>query len=168
MVVKPEGQFRPKHLPDFDLPETSSPATRGAYLIDRPRPLGAYRSKETETTIMNLKVPLHAVTVWVPAWCVIVMLAWPIVFFSFAAHELLAGGDALNGKVEGGKYFLRGWRQPVAGETTYIEVSKARYRGIYVHSIAMLVFSVPAVIGMTRVIRAATRGIQAANGTSKR
>jgi hypothetical protein len=53
-------------------------------------------------------------------------------FLSFAAGALILGGDALNGKVEGDRYFLRSGSE-------YTEVSEGVYRYSRVHAISLFV-----------------------------
>jgi hypothetical protein len=63
-----------------------------------------------------------------------------LVFLSFFVATLILGGDALNGKVEGDRYFLS-W----GGE--YTEVSEGVYRYSRAHGISMLVIFPLGVIG---------------------
>jgi hypothetical protein len=115
---------------------------------------------------MQLKLPISHVDVSVPAWCLGFALLWPLVFLSFLLHSLAIGGDALNGKVENGRYFL--WRTSRSGDTSpYLEVARQRYTANYVHAVATIIFVVPAGISMWRIVWPAMKQMRNENATKK-
>jgi hypothetical protein len=99
---------------------------------------------------MNIRLPVYRSILTVPAWAVIPALLWPIIFFSFMAHALADGGDAFNGKIENGRYFLRQIFHTEA--TPYLEVRQGRYQANYVHAVATMVLFIPAAIGICRIV----------------
>jgi hypothetical protein len=61
-------------------------------------------------------------------------------FTAFFALSLAWGGDALNGKVADGRFYL-------GNKGRYVEVSEARWRTSRVHAISVLVTHPLAIIG---------------------
>jgi hypothetical protein len=68
--------------------------------------------------------------------CNLVVAVGMLNFVIFAAGALYLGGDAVNGKVEGGRYYLFGVRTE-SGRKVYMEVSKSvfAYSRWHVYSI---------------------------------
>jgi hypothetical protein len=116
---------------------------------------------------MRLKLPVWNVEVLVPMWCVALAILWPVVFFSFLLHSLAIGGDALNGKLENGHYFL--WRvsRPEGAAARYLEVSKSRYTANYIHAVATMLLMVPAGIAIWRIVWPAAKQMQVARGPNQ-
>jgi hypothetical protein len=76
-------------------------------------------------------------------------------------HSFALGGDALNGKVEDGRYFL--WKNFRQGtEAPYQEVSRLQYTANYVHGVTIMIFSLPCMIAIWRVVSPTIKQIQAA------
>ena len=109
---------------------------------------------------MQLKLPIVRSVLSVPAWALALAVLWPIVFFSFVLHSLAIGGDALNGKEEDGRYFLRKVSQSEADKTPYKEVSRAQYRANYVHGLALMILFVPCAVGICRIVLPALKQIR--------
>lgn len=94
-------------------------------------------------------------------------MLWPAVFLSFLLHSFAIGGDAFNGKVENGHYFL--WRisRPEGMAAPYLEVSKQRYTASYIHSFATMVLFVPAFIGTWRIVWPAVKQMRGTGETNQ-
>jgi len=88
-------------------------------------------------------------------------------FFSFLLHSFAIGGDAFNGKVDGGRYFLWKTSRSETDATPYVEVSRARYRASYIHGLATMILMIPAGIGICRIVLPAIKQIQSANGANR-
>jgi hypothetical protein len=99
---------------------------------------------------MNIRLPINRSILTVPAWAIILALLWPVVFFSFMVHSFADGGDAFNGKIENGHYFLR--QNSHTDVTPYLEVSLGRYQANYIHAVATMVLFIPAAIGICRIV----------------
>jgi hypothetical protein len=116
---------------------------------------------------MRLRLPISHVEVSAPAWCVAFAILWPVVFFSFLLHSFAIGGDAFNGKVENGHYFLWRTSRPEGMAAPYLEVSKRRYTANYIHAVATMIFVVPAGIGIWRIAWPAAKQMRGAGGTDR-
>src|SRR5256885_10406915 len=101
---------------------------------------------------VQIKLPIYHIVLRVPAWSVALAVLWPVMFFSFMLHSFAVGGDAFNGKVEDGRYFLWKRSQSRTDAAPYVEVSKARYRASYIHGLATMIFIIPAGIGICRIV----------------
>ena len=87
---------------------------------------------------------------------------WPVVFLSFILHSFAIGGDAVNGKVEAGRYYLWKTVRSEADATPYLEVSKPRYTANYIHAVATMILVVPTFIAMWRIVARIPRGTSGA------
>ena len=101
---------------------------------------------------MRLRLPICHAEISVPTWCVAVAVLWPVVFVSFLLHLFAIGGDAVNGKVEAGRYYLWKTIRSDAEATRYLEVSKPRYAANYIHAVATMILVVPTFIAMWRIV----------------
>jgi hypothetical protein len=71
--------------------------------------------------------------------CIIVIAVGLLNFLIFVAGAIHLGGDAVNGEVEGGRYYLFGVRAE-SGRKVYVEVSKPvfTYSRRHVYSIFVI------------------------------
>lgn len=109
---------------------------------------------------MKLKLPIYHVVLSVPAWAVALAVLWPVMFFSFMLHSFAIGGDAFDGKVEDGKYFLLKTSRFEADKTPYLEVSRGQYRANYIHGLATMIVFIPCAIGICRIVFPAIKQIR--------
>jgi hypothetical protein len=75
-----------------------------------------------------------------PLWLAIITVIAPLNFLIFAVVASLHGGDAVNGKQEGGKYY-------VVSHGRYTEVSKTFFEYSRIHVYSVLITIPPALIG---------------------
>src|SRR5690349_5783448 len=101
---------------------------------------------------MQIRVPIYGGTLSIPTWAVILAVLWPVIFFSFMVHSLADGGDAFNGKIENGRYFLRRNSHSASDATPYLEVTQGRYQANYLHAVATMVLFIPAAVGICRIV----------------
>jgi hypothetical protein len=134
----------------------------------QPTPLARRGRASALSHTMRLRLPLVPGEIAVPAWCVVAWLGWPLLFISFMIHSLIIGGDAQNGKVEDGKYYVFKLVRQAGEESRYTQVSKARYMANYVHGTVLIVLFIPAFIGTWRVVNCAGRQIQTIKRVQKR
>ena len=116
---------------------------------------------------MRLRLPISNVEVVVPAWCMGFTIPWPAVFLSFLLHSFAIGGDAFNGKVEDGHYFLWQTSRSQGMAAPYLEVSKQRYTANYIHAVATMILVVPAGIGIWRIVWPAAKQMRGAHGANR-
>jgi hypothetical protein len=75
-----------------------------------------------------------------PVW---LRIAWVVAIVNFASFWIIAvasGGDAVNGKEEGGRYFL-------ANHGSYTEVTKAFFEYSRIHSMSVWITHPIAILG---------------------
>ena len=109
---------------------------------------------------MQLKLPIFHVAIPVPAWALGLAVLWPVVFFSFMLHSFAIGGDAFNGKVEDGRYFLRKVLRSNTDGTPFVEVTKAQYGANYIHGLTTMILIIPCGIGICRIVLPAVKQLR--------
>ena len=76
-----------------------------------------------------------------PLWLRVLLVIAAVNFTTFWIIAAISGGDALNGKLEGGRYFL-------CSHGRYTEVSHAFFRYSYVHAITVLMTHPAAILSV--------------------